>query len=216
MVTLRESWAWIRWKKIETHREASIGWIKYMSPITTNHNTTRSKVETALLEMTLIPAEVSQFTPTLATNKEVDETTKHDNNNKKQRINSGNVNSLKDFDFDDYAPLELPAIDISSFIVSAGNEKLRVKLIALEVKCHSEDAHTLKNILTRSSLKSELDNYDNIKFVPYGLAQVVNEQVYEQKIVKQIAFLNNLVTILVHNIDSDTMFIDIILILRKN
>ena len=83
MVTLRESWAWIRWKKIETHREASIGWIKYMSPITTNHNTTRSKVETALLEMTLIPAEVSQFTPTLATNKEVDETTKHDNNNKK-------------------------------------------------------------------------------------------------------------------------------------
>ena len=64
-----------------------------MSPITTLHNTARSKVETALLDVTLTPAEVVQFTSTPAILSDEDETTKHDNNNKKQRSNSGNAMS---------------------------------------------------------------------------------------------------------------------------
>ena len=54
-----------------------------MSPITTLHNTARSKVETALLDVTLTPAEVIQFTPTPGTLSEEDETTKHNNNTQK-------------------------------------------------------------------------------------------------------------------------------------
>ena len=64
MALLRDSWAWIRWDKFDTHREASIVWIKFMNPITTLHTTARSKVETTLLDVTLALSEVSQFTPT--------------------------------------------------------------------------------------------------------------------------------------------------------
>ena len=82
METLRDSWAWIRCDKFDTRREASIGWIKHMSPITTLHNTARSKVETAIHDVNLTPTEVTQFTPTQTTLSEEDETTRHDNNNK--------------------------------------------------------------------------------------------------------------------------------------
>ena len=83
MVTLRDSWARIRSDKFDTHREVSIGWLKNMSTITTLHNTARSKVETALLDVTLTTTEVAQFTPTLNTSLDDDEATRHDNNNKK-------------------------------------------------------------------------------------------------------------------------------------
>ena len=82
MATLQDSWAWIRSDKFDTHREASIGWLKNMSTITTLHNTARSKVESALLDVTLATAEVEQFTPTLNTNSDDDEATRYDNNNK--------------------------------------------------------------------------------------------------------------------------------------
>ena len=82
METLRDSWAWIRCDKFDTRREASIGWIKHMNPITTLHNTARSKVETVIHDVNLTPSEVTQFTPTQTTLSEEDETTRHDNNNK--------------------------------------------------------------------------------------------------------------------------------------
>ena len=83
MSTLQDSWAWIRSEKFDTNREASIGWLKNMSPITTLHNIARLKVETALLDVTLTPAEVVQFTSTPETLSDEDETTKHDNSTKK-------------------------------------------------------------------------------------------------------------------------------------
>ena len=85
MSTLRVSWVWIISDKFDTHREASIGWLKHMSPITTLHNTARSKVETALLDVTLTPAEVVQFTRTPVILSDENETTKYDNNNNKNR-----------------------------------------------------------------------------------------------------------------------------------
>ena len=97
-----------------------------MSPITTLHNTARSKGETALLNVTLTSVEVTQFSPTPETIPDDDETTRHDNNNTKQRSNSGNKKS-NDFDFDDYPLLVLPAFDLSRSTVSYGNGKLRVK-----------------------------------------------------------------------------------------
>ena len=73
-----------------------------MSTITTLHNTARSKVETALLDVTLTTEEIAQFTPKVKTNTDDDETTRHDNNNKKQRSNSGNTTHTNEFDIDDY------------------------------------------------------------------------------------------------------------------
>ena len=55
-----------------------------MSTITTLHNTARSKVETALLDVTLTTAEVEQFTPTPDKSTDDEEVTRHDNNNKKR------------------------------------------------------------------------------------------------------------------------------------
>ena len=215
MATLRDSWAWIRSDKFDTHREASIGWLKNMSTITTLHNTARSKVEQALLDVTLTAAEVRQFTPTQTHNKDDDEATLHDNNKKKQRSNSGNATHKNDFDIDDYSPLILPAFDLSSSTVSYGNGKLRVKTTAFEVKCHPDQAKILKTLLIRSSLNTDTNNYDNIQFVPYGLAQVAGEQVYKQQIVKQNVFLHNLAIIPVHNIDADIMYGEIIPKSRK-
>ena len=126
MATLRDSWDWIGCDKFDTHREAFIGWFKNMSPITTLHNTARSKGETDLLNVTLTSVEVTQFSPTPETIPDDDETTRHDNNNTKQRSNSGNKKS-NDFDFDDYPLLVLPAFDLSRSTVSYGNGKLRVK-----------------------------------------------------------------------------------------
>ena len=67
MVLLRDSWILIKWNKCDTHRESSIGWLKFMSPITTLHNIARSKVDTDLINMSLTPAEVYQFIPTRET-----------------------------------------------------------------------------------------------------------------------------------------------------
>ena len=215
MSALRHSWAWIRSDKFDTHREVFIGWLKNMSPIITLHNTARSKVETVLLDVTLTPAEVVQFTPIPATSLDKDETTKRDNNNTKKRSNSGNTMSTNDFDIDEYPPLVLLAFDLSNSIVTYGNGKLRVKTTAFEVKYNPDHASILKNILTRSSLNTDQNNYDNIQFVPYGLAQVVAEQVYKQKNVKQNAFLHNLAIIPIHNTDSDIMYSEIIPMSKK-
>ena len=87
--------------------------------------------------------------------------------------------------------------------------------MAFEDKCHPDHAKKLKTLLTRSSLNTDQKNYDNIPFVPYGLAQVAGEQVYKQKIVKQNVFQHNLAIIPVHNIDSDTMYSEIIPMSRK-
>ena len=54
-----------------------------MSPITTLHNTARLIVDTALLDVTLTPAEVVQFAPTPAILLDEHETTKYKSNNKK-------------------------------------------------------------------------------------------------------------------------------------
>ena len=64
-------------------------------------------------------------------------------------------------------------------------------------------------------INTDKNNYDNIKFVSYELAQVAGEQVYKQQIVKQNAFLHNLAIIPVHNIDSDIMYSKIIPLSRK-
>ena len=176
-----------------------------MSPITILHNTARSKVETALLDATLTPAEVIQFTPTPGTLSEEDETTNH-NNNTKKRSNSDNVTSITDFDIYDYSPLVLPAFNIFSSIVSYVNEKLHVKITSFEVNYHPDHAKILNTLLTRSPLNTDQNNYDNIQFVQYGVIQVTGEQVYKQQIVKKNTFLHNLTIISVHNIDSDTMY----------
>ena len=70
---------------------------------------------------------------------EVDETIKHNNNNKTQRSKSSNAMPTIDFDIDNYPPLVL----ISS-TVSYGNGKLRVKTTKFEVKCHPYHANIVK------------------------------------------------------------------------
>ena len=72
-----------------------------------------------------------------------------------------------------------------------------------------------KPLFTWSSLNTDQNNYDDIQFVQYGLAQVAGERVYKQQIVNQNTFLHNLAIIPVHNIDSDTMDSDIIPMSRK-
>ena len=94
-----------------------LDWLKSMSPITTLHNTARLKVEIALLNVTLVSVEVAQFAPTPEKTPDEDETTQHENNSKQQRSNSGNAKS-KDFDFNDYSPLVIPAFDLSISIIS--------------------------------------------------------------------------------------------------
>ena len=156
-----------------------------MSTITTLHNTSRSKVKTALLDVTPKTAEVEQFTPTSDKSTDHDEATQHDNNSKKQRSNLGSAKFFNDFNIDYYPLLILPAIDLSSSTVSYGNGTLRVKTTTFEVKCHPDHATILKTFLNISFLNTDQNNYDNIQFVPYGLDQVAGEQVYKQQIVKQ-------------------------------
>ena len=134
--------------------------------------------------MKTTPVDTSQFTSIPDTNKEDDETTKHNNNTKKQRSNSGYANSPPDIELNDYAPLELPAFDLSSSIVSYSIWKLRVKTIEFEVNFYLTRANILNTLLTRSSLRSDPENYDSIRFLPYGLAQLLNEEVYTQQSVK--------------------------------
>ena len=81
----------MKYDEFDTHREALIGWFKFTSSITILHNTTRSKVETALLNATLRLAEISKFTPVPDTNNEDNETTKHNNNT----INRGAIRAMK-------------------------------------------------------------------------------------------------------------------------
>ena len=85
-------------------------------------------------------------------------------------------------------------------------------MTAFDVKCHSTHVNTL--LLTRSSLRSDLENYDSFQYVPYNLAQVLGEKCTNKKLLKN-AFLHNIAIIPVHNIDADTMYSDIIPKSRK-
>ena len=73
----------------------------------------------------------------------------------------------------------------------------------------------MKTLLTKSSQGFDLENYDSIQFVTYGLSQLAGKQVFTQQSVKQNAFLHSLVIIPVHSIDVDTIYSEIISISRK-
>ena len=86
LTLLRDSQPWIKWNKFDIRRESFIDWIKLTSLITTLHNTARSKIDIALLDVTLTPEEVHQFTPTLEEKIADNQTVRFDNITRNRKV----------------------------------------------------------------------------------------------------------------------------------
>ena len=140
---LRDTCLLIKWNKFDTHCDTSIRSLKLMSTITTLYSTARFKVETVLLNVSLTPDELLQFIAPSEGRNADDETTKHDNSDKKSIHNSGKTKSTNNIIIDVYSQLELLAFDLSSISINYGNGKKRVKNIAFKITCHPKDATIL-------------------------------------------------------------------------
>ena len=178
---LRHNNMWLKWNKLSTHREASIGFIKYVNTSITLQVSIRSRIELALCGMSLTEEDMKIIAPLTE--------------GKKRKAPT-------DIHSEEFEPIQLSAFDLSTKKIGFGNGKIRVTTTAFEVKCHPDDAVILKRLFCRLSASDDkVPSNNHIHFVAYGLPQY-----YCSQIIKQNTFLHNIAVIPIVNIESDTIY----------
>ena len=183
---LRHNNMWLKWNKLSTHREASIGFIKYVNTSITLQVSIRSRIELALCGMSLTEEDMKIIAPLTE--------------GKKRKAPT-------DIHSEEFEPIQLSAFDLSTKKIGFGNGKIRVTTTAFEVKCHPDDAVILKRLFCRLSASDDkVPSNNHIHFVAYGLPQYTSSDLYRSQIIKQNTFLHNIAVIPIVNIESDVMY----------
>ena len=147
---------WLKWKKMSTHREASIGFIKYESPTIMLQTVIRSRIELALYSMPFTEEDIKHLVTVIRGEKR-----------KTTNELDSNETSITEPNGDcEYAPIHLPIFNLSTKNIHYGNGKRRVSTTAFEVKCHPNNAALLKRILFKATTNDTmLPGSNNIHFV---------------------------------------------------
>ena len=127
-----------------THREASIGFIKYISTAFTLQQVAKARVVQALMNLELTKEEIS----TLSTIPNDDMVTT--NTTSKKRSTNGQPKVPEE---DINNQITFPAFDLSTKKVGFGNSPHRVTTIVYEIKCHPDRSALLKFLLTWASVR---------------------------------------------------------------
>ena len=135
MTTLQKNKTWIAQDKYNTHREANISFIKYISTAFTLQQVTKARVVNALMNLELPKEEIS----TLTTIPEDD--TVSSNTTSKKHSTDGQPKVPEE---DINNQIIFPVFDLSTTKVGFGNSPHHVTTIAYEVKCHPDHSALLK------------------------------------------------------------------------
>ena len=149
---------WLKWNKFSTHREASIGFIKYVNTSITLQASIRSRIELTLCGMSLTEEDIKALVPLTE--------------GKKRKAPT-------DIHSEEFEPIQLPTLDLSTKKIGFGNGKRRVTTTAFEVKCHPGDAVILKRLFCRLSRSDDkVPSNNHIHFVAYSLPQYTSSDLY--------------------------------------
>ena len=171
MSTLQSLRTWVTFNKFDTHRVASIGFLKYVSTGLTLHSTAKQRVINALIQVNLNEPDI------LALQECIPAILDSTSNNK--RLPDGN---RKDPTTNEKTIVS-PAFYLSTKRVGFGNENARVTTVAYEIRCHPDHATLLKSTLIQASVLDPVSPSDNhIHFIPYGLLQTTDANTVKNQI----------------------------------
>ena len=193
MSTLQSLNTWLNFNRFSTHREASIGFIKYVSTGLTLHHIAKARVATALLNVDLSNEDITSLQDTTT------ESPIHNHTNKRkpdgQPKEPETTNSIT-----------FPAFDLSTKRIGFGNGTNRVTTVAYEVKCHPNHSTILKSLLIKASVLDPLPPSDtNIHFIPHGLIQSTDATTVKNQFTQQNRFLAQTGIIPIFNITDESM-----------
>ena len=120
-LTLLDNNTYIKYKKIITYREYSIGWLKYLNLVIFYHRTTREKQSDALMLVHLNEDESKEISNNLSNDAD---------------------DPLK------MSKLHIPAFDIHHNTIGNGNGTHRISITAFDILCNPKDSSLLKTIIT--------------------------------------------------------------------
>ena len=197
MSTLQKK-TWLTQDKYKTHREASIGFIKYISTVFAVKQVAKAHVVNVLVNFELTKEEISTLS----------KITKYD------MVTTNTTSKKRSTDGQPKVPVEdinnqiaFPAFDLPTKKIDFGNSPHRVTTIVYEIKCHPDHSALLKVLLIRASVLDKNPPSDStIHFIPYGLINVSDSNTVKYQIIQQNQFIHNNTIILIHNIDEDTMY----------
>ena len=124
MSTLQSLHTLVSFNKFDTHRFASIGFLKYISTGLTLHSTTKQRVINALMKVNLNEADIlalQEYIPVIT-----DSTTNNKRNPDGNRKDSNTQDNT----------IAFPAFDLSTKRVEFGNGTTRLTTVAYEIRCH--------------------------------------------------------------------------------
>ena len=198
MTTLQKNKTWIAQDKYNIHREASIGFTKYIRTAFTLQQVAKARVVNILMNLELTKEEIS----TLSTIPKDDTVTS--NTTSKKRSTDGQPKVPEE---DINNQIIFQAFDLWTKKVGFGNSPHRVTTIAYEVKCHPDHSALLKVLITRASVLDKTSPSDStIHFIPYGLINVSDSNTVKHQIIQQHQFIHNTTIIPIHSIDEYTMY----------
>ena len=178
MSRLQSLRTWVTFNKFDTHRVASIGFLKYVSTGLTLHSTAKQRVINALMKVNLNEAGI------LALQEYIHIITYSTTN--KTRNPDGN---RKDPNTQDNA-IVVPAFDLSTKCVGFGNGTAKVTIVAFEIHFHPAHTTLIKSIFIQSSVLNPVPPSDNhIHFIPYGRLQTTDATTVKNLITQQNRFL---------------------------
>ena len=179
MSTLQSLRTWVTFNEFDTHRVASIGFLKYVSTGLTLHSTTKQRDVNELIKVNLNIIDIlalQEFIPVI---------TYSSTNNK--CIPGGN---RKDTNTQDNT-IVFPAIDLSIKRVGFGNSTARLTTVAFEMRCNPSHATLLKPILIQAPVLDPVSPSNNhIHFIPYGLLQTTDAITVKNQFTQQNRFLD--------------------------
>ena len=98
MSTLQSLNTWLNFNRFSTHREASIGFIKYVSIGLTLHHIAKTRVSTALLNVALLPDDITTLQETTTKNTIHNYTNKRNPDGQPKDIETNNSITFPAFD----------------------------------------------------------------------------------------------------------------------
>ena len=160
MSTLQSLRTWVTFNKFDTHRVASIRFLKYISTGLTLHFTAKQRVINAIMKVNLNEADILTLQESIPIIKESITSNKRRPGGDRKDPNTQDKTIV------------FPAFDLSTERVGFGNGTARVTTVVYKIRHHPVHDTLLKSILIQASVLDPVFPSDNhIHFIPYSLLQ---------------------------------------------
>ena len=194
MSTLQSLNTWLTFNKFSTHREVSIGFLKYISNGLTLQYIANKRVIPALMKVDISEENIIAL----------QQTTENDVNNTQnnKRKPDGRLKNVTE----NQQRIVFAAFDLSTKRIGFGNGFNKVTTIAHEIKHHPVHSTMLKSLLIKSSVLDPIQPFDsNIHFISHGLIQSTDATIVKNQITQQNCFPGQTGIVPIFNIPEETI-----------